>query len=180
MGKLLGWKGRPCGRAVHIRGRRSVRSRQKPAAVKVDVISGERDTAKDIMEEAPGIFVKEEINMGEIKAAAGNTSSSERSGYEDDLYQATGDGYDYLVDNNDGYQGGFSGKSENIEGNDYNVDDEENEEIDANDNDDDDDEQVDPDVEDYIIGDSGTDTEENAEQNMDPNGADSTSSDYSD
>ena len=55
------------------------------------MITGERDTPKDVMEEAAGIFVQEEINEGEMEAAALNASSSERSGYEDDVYQEIGD-----------------------------------------------------------------------------------------
>ncbi|XP_061355040.1 homeobox-DDT domain protein RLT2-like isoform X2 [Gastrolobium bilobum] len=181
MGKLLGWKGRSCGKGGPVRGRRSIRSGQKPAAAKVDVISGERDTPKDITEEtSKGIFVREEIDEGEMEDTALNASSSGRSGYEDDIYQATGDEYDYLVDNNDRYLGGFSGKSENfVKESHYNVDDEEGVGID---DEDDDDGRVDVDVEDYIIGDSDTrdSREENPEQNMDPDGIGSTSSDYSD
>ncbi|KAK7257406.1 hypothetical protein RIF29_31365 [Crotalaria pallida] len=175
MGKLLGWKGRPCAQGGHARGRRSIRSRQKPAA-KVAVISGQRDTPKDTMEEVPGIYVREEIDGGEMEATARNASSSERSGYEDDIYQEKGNEYDYPVDN--GYQGGFSGRLENVvEESNYNVDDVEVENMD----DDDDDGQVDLDVEDYIIGDSdtGDNREENAELNMDMDRAGSASSDYS-
>ncbi|KAJ1384650.1 WHIM2 domain [Sesbania bispinosa] len=114
MEKLLGWKGKPCGRG-HVRGRRSIRNRQKPAA-KVDVISSERDAPKDIItEEAPGIFVREDINEGEMEATALNACSSDRSGYEDDIYQPTGDEYDYLVDNNDGYQDRVNKRVENAE-----------------------------------------------------------------
>ncbi|TKY66814.1 Chromatin assembly factor 1 subunit rlf2 [Spatholobus suberectus] len=181
MGKLLGWKGRPCGQGGNVRGRRSIRSRQKPAA-QVDVITGERDTAKDVVEEEAGILVREEINEVEMEATALNASGSERSGYEDDdIYQALGDEYDYLVDNGDGYQGGFSGKSENLlDGIHYNVDVEEDVDIDDNGVDDG---QIDLDVEDYIIGgdsDAGDNREKNAEPNIVPDGVGSTSSDYSD
>lgn len=166
MGRLLGWKGKPCTRGGHVRGRRSIRSRQKPAA-KVDVISDARDTHKNITEEVPGAFVRVEINGGEMEATARNASSSERSGYEDDIYQGTGNEYDYLVNNNYGYQGGFSGRPENfVEGGNYDVDDEEIENIDVDD--DAEDGQADLDIEDYIIGDSdtGDNREENAELNM--------------
>lgn len=149
------------------------------------MITGERDTPKDVMEEAAGIFVQEEINEGEMEAAALNASSSERSGYEDDVYQEIGDEYDYLVDNNDGYQGVFSGKSENLlHGSHYNVVGKEDMDIDDNvDDDDDDNGKIDLDVEGYIIGgnsDARDRKEENAEQNMDLDGVGSTSSDYSD
>ncbi|KAL2640670.1 hypothetical protein AAZV13_06G245200 [Glycine max] len=184
MGKLLEWKGRPCRQGGNARGPRSIRSWQKSEA-KVDVITGERDTPKDVMEEAAGIFVQEEINEGEMEAAALNASSSERSGYEDDVYQEIGDEYDYLVDNNDGYQGVFSGKSENLlHGSHYNVVGKEDMDIDDNvDDDDDDNGKIDLDVEGYIIGgnsDARDRKEENAEQNMDLDGVGSTSSDYSD
>lgn len=151
----------------------------------MDVISGERDTPKDAMDKAAGIFLREEINEGEIEAIELNASSSERSSYEDDAYQAIGDEYDYLVNNNDGYQGGFSGKSENLlDGNHYNVSGEEDMDIDDKvDYDDDDDRQIDLVVDDYTIGgdsDARDKKEENAEQNIDPDGVGSTSSYYSD
>lgn len=118
--KLLRWKGKTYRRG-HVRGRRSIRSRQKPAA-KVDVISGESYTPKDITEET-SIFVQEDINEGKMEANPLNASIWERSDYEDDVYQATGDAYDYQVDHKNGYQGGFSEKSENfIEQSHYNVD----------------------------------------------------------
>ncbi|CAI8617390.1 unnamed protein product [Vicia faba] len=88
IGKLHGWNGTPNGQG-RVRGRRSIRSRQKPAA-KMNVIDGERDTPKDIMEETR-IFVREEINEGETEANVLNASNSERSDYEGDLYRATGD-----------------------------------------------------------------------------------------
>ncbi|XP_019451550.1 PREDICTED: uncharacterized protein LOC109353660 [Lupinus angustifolius] len=151
MGKLLAWKGRPCTQGGHARGRRSIRSRQKPAA-KVKVITGERETSKNIMQEVLDILVREEIGRAEKEATTRNVSSSERSGYEDDIDQDTGNPYDNPVDNNDGYQGGFSGRPENVvEESDYNVDDEIVDKMD-------DDGQVELDVENYIIGD--LDTEE--------------------
>ncbi|CAL0333845.1 unnamed protein product [Lupinus luteus] len=151
MGKLLGWKGRSCTQGGHACGRRSIRSRQKLAA-KVNVITGERDTSKNIMQEVPDILVREEIDGTEMEATTRNVSSSERSGYEDDICQDAGNAYDYEVDNNDGYQGVFSGRPEKVvEGSDYNVDDKEVGKMD-------DDGQVDLDVEKYIIGD--LDTEE--------------------
>lgn len=155
MGKLLGWKGRPSDQGGHVRGPRSIRSWQKPAA-NLDLTSVERDTPKNIAEESPGNFAREEISAGILEATALNASSSERSGYEDESYQPTGNKYDdYLVDNNDA----FSGKPENfIDQSHYNVED-----LDIGDDVDvdvdvdvvDDDEeygQVDVDVEDYIIG----------------------------
>ncbi|XP_027345638.1 homeobox-DDT domain protein RLT2 isoform X2 [Abrus precatorius] len=140
MGKLLGWKGKPGGQVGNVRGRRSTRSRQK-APAKVGFITRERDTPEDIVEKPPGIFVREDVNQGKLESTALNASSPERSGYEDDIYQAIGDEGDYLVDNNDGCQGGFSGKSENLEESHYNV------HVDY----DDEDRQMDLDVEDYII-----------------------------
>ncbi|MCH97009.1 hypothetical protein A2U01_0018002, partial [Trifolium medium] len=175
-GKLLGWKGTP-----NVRGRRSIRSRQKPAA-KMDAIISERHTPKDITEETP-IFVIEEINEGETEANARNGSNVERSDYEGDLYGET-DEYHHLVDNNnnnDGYKGGFNGKSENlIEQSHYNVDDEKD--VDMDDDNSEEDEQVDLNTEDYIIGgdsDTGYNREEN-EEHEDLDGDGSTSSDCSD
>ncbi|XP_058730418.1 homeobox-DDT domain protein RLT2-like isoform X2 [Vicia villosa] len=98
IGKLHGWKGTLNGQG-RVRGRRSIRSRQKPAA-KMNVINDERDTPKDIMEETL-IFVREEINEGETEANVLNASNSERSGYEGDLYRATGDEVDMDDDVND-------------------------------------------------------------------------------
>lgn len=150
---------------------------------------GERDTPRDTMEAAP-IFVREKISEGEMEATALNASSSERSGYEDDIYQATGVEYDYLVDNtnnnSNGYQGRFTGKSENFIGQSHNNVDDEEDVDDDDDNDEGEEEvdgQVDLNVEDYIIGgnsDPRDNREENAEQNMDLDGVVSTSSDYSD
>ncbi|CAK8577051.1 unnamed protein product [Lathyrus sativus] len=162
LGKLLGWKGTP-NRQGHVRGRRSIRSRQKPAAAKMNVI------------------IRKEVNEDETEANVLNTSNSERSDYEGDLYRATVDKCDYLVDNNnDGSQGGFNGKSENlIEQSHYNVDDEEDVDMDDNVDDDIEDGQVDL----NIIGrDSniGYNREENAEKAEDPDDVGSTSLDYSD
>ncbi|KAK7405008.1 hypothetical protein VNO78_06134 [Psophocarpus tetragonolobus] len=172
--KLIGWRGRTRGQERNARGRRSIRSRKKSAA-NVDVLPGER-TPNDVLGEAPIVFVREKIDKGEMEAATTlNASSSERSGCEDDTYQAIGDEYDYLMDNNDGYQVGFCGKSEKlIDGSHYNVDGEQDADID--------DEQIDLDVEDYIVGDdsdAAVNKEENVEQNMDMDGVGSTSSDYS-
>ncbi|KAL1325259.1 hypothetical protein HN51_035339 [Arachis hypogaea] len=177
IGNLLGWKGRSCRHAEqNVRARRSVRSRQKPA-VKVCVTGVEKDTPDDITGYTAGIFINEKMNGSEVEAAARSASSSEKLAYENDIYQSTVDAYEYLIDdNNDGYEGGFSGKSENfVEGSNHNVDDDENEDVDDND---DEDGQVD--VEDYISHKSDTDAGENADQNMDPNGTDSTSSESSD
>lgn len=88
IGKLHGWKGTPNGQG-RVRGRRSIRSWQKPA-VKMNVINGKRDIPKDIMEETL-IFVREEINEGETEANVLNVSNSERSDYEGDRYGATED-----------------------------------------------------------------------------------------
>ncbi|CAJ2642212.1 unnamed protein product [Trifolium pratense] len=174
-GKLLGWKGTP-----NVRGRRSIRSRQKPAA-KMDVIISEKHTPKDITEETP-IFAIEEINECETEANARNASNLERSDYEGDLYGAT-DEYHHLVDNNnnDGYKGGFSGKSENlIAQSHYNMDDEND--VNMDDDNSEEDGQVNLNTEDYIIGgdsDTGYNREEN-EEHEDPDGDGSTSSDCGD
>ncbi|XP_028807830.1 LOW QUALITY PROTEIN: homeobox-DDT domain protein RLT2 [Neltuma alba] len=205
LGQGLRWKGKSRGHGGQRRARRSVRSGRKKPAAKGREITVERDAPK---EESAGIFVREASNGAEtIGRQMGNpeiaASSSGRSDYEEDKYQVTGDEDDYLVDNNDnGYDrcgfsgksenmvegisfnlddeedgGGFSGKSDNlVEAIDFNIDDEEEEDVDE----DEDDEQVGVDVEGFINGDS--DIEENgedAEQNLDPDGLNSSSSEYS-
>lgn len=150
----------------------------------MNVINDERDTTKDIMEKTL-IFVREEINEDETEANVLNGSNSERSDYEGGLCRATGDECDYLLDNNnDGYRGGFSGKSENlIEQSHYNVDDEEDVDMDDDVDDDIEDGQADLDVPDYIIGgdsNAGYSREENAEKTEGPDGVGSTSFDCSD
>lgn len=174
LGQVLRWTVKPRGRGGHRRACRSIRSsRQKPAA-KVHEISGERDAPR---EEPAGDFVREETNeadtLGFQMEAAENVSSSGRSDYEEDNYQITGDEYDYLMGNNeDGYGGGVSGKSPIVDGSDYNVEDEDEDEDDG---------QVDVNVEDFINGDSDIgENGEDAELNMDPDGLNSTSSEYSD
>lgn len=114
------------------------------------MITSEKDPPKDIIEEEAGIFLSEEINEGEREATARNACSSESSGCEgDDTYQAIDDEYDYPVDNSAGYQGGFSGKSENLlDGSHFNVDGEQDMDIDEKI---DGDRQIDLDIEDYII-----------------------------
>lgn len=169
--QVVGWKGKARGRGRN-RARRS--SQQKPAA-KVH----ENDAPK---EESAGAFVREETNKAETigfqMEAARNDSSSGRSNYEDN-YQATGDEYDFLVENKEGgYGGEFSGKSENIlGGSDFNMLGEEDEDI----VEDEDNGQVDVDVEDFINGDSDLgENGEDAEQSMDHDGLDTASSEFSD
>jgi len=145
----------------------------------MDVITSERGTPKDITE-LTAISVREEID-GETEASALNARNSERSEYEDDLCQATRDKYDFVVDNNNNrYQGGFSGKPDNlIEQNHYNVDDKEDVDMEDNANDDGEYEQVELNAEDYIIG-GDLDEGYNREENEDPDRVGSTSSGYSD
>ncbi|XP_059659804.1 homeobox-DDT domain protein RLT2 [Cornus florida] len=169
-GQLLGWKGRTRGRGGRRRGRRTIRSRQNPVK-RVAEIADQRRVPRGFMfektprnsggewaEETPGMPVE----------ATEDASSSGRSEYDDDNGQAMREEYDDdLMD----YSGVFSGKSEHLlEGVDYNldgeddedrmeegdndVDDEDEEDDDDEGDDSEDDEQVDIDVEGYINGDS--------------------------
>ncbi|KAA8524323.1 hypothetical protein F0562_010746 [Nyssa sinensis] len=195
-GQLLGWKERARGRGGRRRGRRTVRSRQKPVK-RVAEISGQRDEAKEIIyEKIPSSSQdwNEEETTGMQVDVAEDASSSERSEYDDDNGQATGDEYDDLMV--DDYSGVFNGKSDRlVEGVDYNVDGEEDDEdhmeeaddVDVDDDEDEDDgeddEQGDIDVEEYINGDSDEEgnREDGGEQVGDlDEGTVSTSSDYSD
>lgn len=113
-GPLLGWKGRPNGRGGRKRGRRTVRSRQNPAKKRAD-IAGKRASARaDIYDKTRSSYQHEWDKEGttHIQAeVAGNESSSERSGFDDDN--------DLMVED---YSGCFSTKSENLaEGIDYGV-----------------------------------------------------------
>uniref|UniRef100_A0A5B7A597 Homeobox-DDT domain protein RLT2 n=1 Tax=Davidia involucrata TaxID=16924 RepID=A0A5B7A597_DAVIN len=199
-GQLLGWKGRARGRGGRRRGRRTVRSRQKPVKRVVE-ISGQRDEPEGIIFEkipsSSGQEWNEEETTGMQVDIAENASSSERSEYDDDNGQATGDEYDDLMV--DDYSGVFNGKSDRLlEGVDYNVDGEEDDEdrveeadddVDEDEDEDDEgddgdeDEQGDIDIEEYINGDS--DEEGNRDDGGEQVGnldevTGSTSSDYSD
>ncbi|EEF44370.1 homeobox-DDT domain protein RLT2 isoform X2 [Ricinus communis] len=185
-GQVLSWKGQSRARGGRKRGRRSVRSRQKPVKRAVDV-AAQTNVAKEIIyEKVPTKLEREDWNIDETRfqsRIAENLSSSERSEYDDENGQATGDEYDDLPV--DDYTGGFNGKSDDLlEGSDYNMD--PNEEEDDEDDDEadlDEDDQGDLDVEGYINGDSNDDgiRDGDGEQNGDPDeGTGSSSSDFSD
>ncbi|XP_065623854.1 uncharacterized protein LOC136065097 [Quercus suber] len=116
---------------------------------------------------------------------AGSTSSSERSDYDYENGQATGDEYDDMVV--DDFAAGYPGRSDDLlQGTYYNVDveeeEEEEDEDDVDDNEGDaEDEQGDLDIDEYINGDS--DEEGNGggdrEKNLDQDQGTYTSSDYS-
>lgn len=198
LGQGLGWKGKQ--RGGRKRGRRSTRSRQKPAkrTVETGVV---KNTPESLSRKYPRSLVQEaaEDATGFQLEGAEPASSSGRFEYDDLNVQESGDEYEDMA--MDDYASGFNGKSGDLEGSDYNVggveeevdgdDDEEEERYDGGEGYDgregydireDEDEQGDFDVDRYIDGDS--DEEENRvgeeELNMElGQGTESTSSDYS-
>ncbi|XP_027170848.1 homeobox-DDT domain protein RLT2 isoform X1 [Coffea eugenioides] len=105
-GPLLGWKGRPNGRGGRKRGRRTVRSRQNPTKKRTDIASKRASAGADIYDKTPSSYQHEwdEEGTTQIQAeVAGNESSSERSGFDDDN--------DLMVED---YSGCFGTKSENL------------------------------------------------------------------
>ncbi|XP_042972000.1 homeobox-DDT domain protein RLT2-like isoform X3 [Carya illinoinensis] len=182
-GQVTGWKGRPRRRGGRGRGRRSIRSRQRSA--KVVLVGAERNNPREIIiEKSQSDLVGKEWNEDETMRLevedAGNTSNSERSGYDDENSLATGDEYDDTV--MDDYALQYNGRSDDLlQGTYYDVDVEEHDDDDDADENEED-QQGDLDVEEYINGDS--DDEENGdgdrEQNVDQDqGAGYTSSEYS-
>ncbi|KAG6722699.1 hypothetical protein I3842_03G173300 [Carya illinoinensis] len=182
-GQVTGWKGRPRRRGGRGRGRRSIRSRQRSA--KVVLVGAERNSPREIIiEKSQSDLVGKEWNEDETMRLevedAGNTSNSERSGYDDENSLATGDEYDDTV--MDDYALQYNGRSDDLlQGTYYDVDVEEHDDDDDADENEED-QQGDLDVEEYINGDS--DDEENGdgdrEQNVDQDqGAGYTSSEYS-
>ncbi|XWS68694.1 hypothetical protein CRYUN_Cryun04dG0113200 [Craigia yunnanensis] len=123
LGPVLGWKSRSCGRGGRKRGRRSTRSRPKAAKRMVE-IAGERKNPKEIIEKSSRSFATNAWNGDEVTRleveTADNASFSERSEYNDENGQATGDEYDYLAV--DDYTGGFNGQGDDGEGSGYNID----------------------------------------------------------
>ncbi|KAK6919122.1 Homeobox domain [Dillenia turbinata] len=182
----LTWAKKARGRGGQKRGRRSVRSRQKPVKRVVEIVHT-RDLNQQITpEKSPASSIGEEWN-GEgarrMQVEVGeNTSSSGRSGYDDENGQASADDYDDMV--MDGYGRSFNGKSTLIEGCNYNMDagEDEGDYIDDEEGDiDGDDDQVGEDIEGYINGDTDEEEREYVERNGDPDeGSESDSSEYSD
>ncbi|KAL5571100.1 hypothetical protein UlMin_020697 [Ulmus minor] len=150
LGQGLGWKGQQRGRGRK-HGRRSVRSRQKPAK-KV-----ETGVAESILDNVSGPRspVRKEWNADDAEDNTGlqfegaEIGSSGRSDYDDENGQGSGDEYDDMVGDDyapgfngksDDYPPGFNGKSDDLlEGSDYNVD-LNDEEVDDEDEDEDEDE----------------------------------------
>ena len=120
LGPIIKWKSRLCSRGGRKHGQCSTRSR--PKAVKSMIkIAGEREIPK---EKSSKNFARNAWN-GEVTrlqvGTADNASSSERSEYDDENGQATGDEYDYLAV--DDFAGGLNGKADDVmEGSDYNID----------------------------------------------------------
>ncbi|CAK7322696.1 unnamed protein product [Dovyalis caffra] len=183
--KVLSWKGRPRGRGGRKRGRRSVRSRQKAVKKAAEIIPERKILKETIYEQSTRCLGRDDWNGDETRfhaEDAENASSSERSEYDDENENipASGDEYDDLVV--DDYAGGFNGKSDDLlEGSDYNIDANEDDDDDAMNEDED--ELGDLDVEEYINGDSDEDGIRNGDGglNGDPDdGTESSSSDFSD
>ena len=164
LGKVLSWKGRPRGRGGRKRGRRSVRSRQKAVKQAADFIPERKIPKETIREQSTKYLGRDDWNGDETRFAedAENASSSEYDD-ENENIPASGDEYDDM--GVDDYAGGFNGKSDDIlEGSDYIMDDNEDDDDAGNE---DEDELGDLDVEEYI--------------NRDPDdGTESSSSDFSD
>ncbi|KAK1566908.1 hypothetical protein Q3G72_005921 [Acer saccharum] len=176
LGPVLAWKGRPRVRGGRKRGRRSTRSRQKPAK-KAAVAVEEGGILKESMFEKAGSLARDELNRDDVTRfqvkGAENGSSSEQSEYDNENGQATGDEYGDLMVGE--YSGGFSGM-----GNDLQEASDDNVEGDEEDEDDDEevDEQGDLNVEGYINEESDEERERNG--NPDDGSIGSTSTDFSD
>ncbi|XP_034701923.1 homeobox-DDT domain protein RLT2 isoform X4 [Vitis riparia] len=170
---LLGWKGRTRGRGGRRRGRRTVRSRQKPVKQVVE------DIPEEIIFKPPPRNLDREWNVEtptrEPVEEAENVSSSESSEeYDDDNGQGTGDECDDL--GVDEYSGPFNGKSEDVI--------EESDEIGDGDEDEEEeeDDEGDVDVGGYIIGDSDEERngyEDGGQTGVGDEGGGYASSDYS-
>lgn len=203
-GQLLGWKGRSRGRgAGRKRSRRTARSRPKPVKRVVDIGSSERDLQQEtffentVMRGLDPQWNREETLGSQVEAEEEASSSSDRSEYDDYNGLTAGDEYDDDLLAGD-YTGVFNGQPERlIEGVDYNVDVEEDDDdrpeevdddvdVDVDDVDDqeeddsEEDGQEDIDVERYINGDSDDEANrDGGEQIGNPDDATESSSDYS-
>ncbi|XP_074284873.1 homeobox-DDT domain protein RLT2 [Silene latifolia] len=130
---VSGWKSRSDrGKGGRKRGRRSARSQQKPIK-KPPAVSGVRSLPDPILfDKSPpgfsgrGDWNTEETRMVEAEEVYVNDDSmSERSDYNDDNAQASGDDYDDMPV--DAYTSVYNGNpSHLVDENDYNVDEEEN------------------------------------------------------
>uniref|UniRef100_A0A6N2MME7 Homeobox domain-containing protein n=1 Tax=Salix viminalis TaxID=40686 RepID=A0A6N2MME7_SALVM len=181
--KVLSWTVRPRGSGGRKRGRRSIRSRQKAVKKAAEIIPGRKIPKETMYEQSTRHLGRHARNVDETRfhmEEAKNSSSSERSEYNDENENVpeSGDEYDDQV--KDDYAGGFNGKSDDLlEGSDYNIDSNEEE-------DDDDvmneaeDELGNLDVEEYINRDSDEDGIRDGGQNGDQHGTESSSSDFSD
>ncbi|GMG98559.1 hypothetical protein Nepgr_000399 [Nepenthes gracilis] len=200
---LGGWKGRSRGGEGRRRGRRSVRSRQKPVK-KVSSIAVERRVPeKLIFNRPPGIsgrdgWYSEETARMQIEGSP-NDSSSERSDYNDDNGRGAGGDYDDdIIMGVDDYDGAYNGAAADLlEGSDDALDEEEDDD-DHDEVGDDDEEEDEEDVvvegaEEYEQGDmeidgyinagsedEGNEGEDNGQNGEQDDGMGSESTDYSD
>ncbi|KAL3583251.1 hypothetical protein D5086_014312 [Populus alba] len=180
--KVLSWTGRSRGRGGRKSGRRSIRSRQKAVKKAAEIIPERKIPKENLYEQSTRRLGRHVRNGDETRfhtEDAENASSSERSEYNDENENipASGDEYDDQV--LDDYAGGFNGKSDDLlEGSDYNIDSNEEEEDDAMNEDED--ELGDLDVEEYINRDSDEDEIRDGGQNGAQDGTESSSSDFSD
>ncbi|KAJ6908688.1 homeobox-DDT domain protein RLT2-like isoform X1 [Populus alba x Populus x berolinensis] len=180
--KVLSWTGRPRGRGGRKSGRRSIRSRQKAVKKAAEIIPERKIPKENLYEQSTRRLGRHVRNGDETRfhmEDAENASSSERSEYNDENENIppSGDEYDdQVLDDN---AGGFNGKSDDLlEGSDYNIDSNEEEEDDAMNEDED--ELGDLDVEEYINRDSDEDEIRDGGQNGAQDGTESSSSDFSD
>lgn len=166
--ELPGWKGRPRGQGGCKKGRRSVRSRQKPVKRAVEV---SHEKAKDItFDEIPNIG-QQEWNLAEtpIEAeGAESTSSSEISAFDDYNGPGSADEFDEAIAHNVDFRAGEDDEVEHEE-------------------DGDGDDYIDDDVEGYFNGDyhepgntsTGGEQVTNINRSSDRGSSSSSSSDYS-
>ncbi|KAH9621076.1 hypothetical protein KSS87_004536 [Heliosperma pusillum] len=130
---LSGWKSRSDrGKGGRKRGRRSARGQQKPIK-KAPAITGVRSLPDPISfdKSPPGFSGRDDWNTQETRMVqpeevyVNDDSMSERSDYNDDNAQASGEDYDDMPV--DAYTSVYNGvPSHLVDGNDYNVDEEEN------------------------------------------------------
>lgn len=158
-GQLLGWKRRTRGRGGCRRGRRTARSRQRPAKRVLTTVGKSDVPEESIFEKTPEIRGRDQWNVeitGMHVEGTENASSSERSEYGNDNGLATGDEYDNLAI--DDYAGVYNDDKslEIFEASDYNVNGNEDDDINYEEEDEyvdvEEDEQADIDIEGFING----------------------------
>ncbi|KAM6548877.1 hypothetical protein CsatB_020553 [Cannabis sativa] len=189
LGRGLRWKGSQRGGCK--RGRRTVRTKQKPAKRMFGTGVEEETFPKEIIDEKFPRSVVQDWNTEDatglqMEDAEPASSISGRSEYDEENGQGSGDEFDEMAMEDEDYNTGFNDRSGELDGSDYNVD-EVDDDDDDNDEDDDQDEynvrqveQRDFDVDRYINGDSDEEENRGGGQDMEiDQQTGSTSSDYS-